>query len=64
MKIQLKQDWIIPAGTVFTCADGLTRIFMNGNYETLEAISPNSTATIYIDRAAVEDRPDLFEIVP
>jgi len=61
VKIRLKQDWNIPAGTELECIDGLTRTFVEGNYEGLVALSPDSVAYVIIGREALEDRSELFE---
>ena len=63
MKIRLKQDWAIPAGTELECIDGLTRTFVEGNYEGLVSLSPDNVAYVIIDRDALQDRPELFEEV-
>jgi len=63
VKIRLKVDWTIPAGTELECIDGLTRTFVEGNYEGLVALSADSVAYVIIDRQALEDRPELFEAV-
>lgn len=63
MKIRLKADWVIPAGTEFECCDGMSRHFIDGNYEALLSISPDSTAEIVVDADTVQDRPELFEAV-
>ena len=61
MKIRLKQDWVIPAGTEFERIDGLTRAFWNGNYEARLSTSTDTTASVYIDVQVLKDRPELFE---
>lgn len=46
MKITLKKDLVIPAGTVFECCDGVTRRFANGNFEATIGLTKNTCGSL------------------
>lgn len=45
-RLALKKDLVIPAGTAFTCCDGMVRRFASGNYETTLGLSKNTSGSI------------------
>lgn len=61
MKIKLKKDYVIPAGSVFQCIDETKRNFINGNYEKLFAVGNDSTMSVIIDENSLESLPEFFE---
>lgn len=61
--IRLTKDLTFPAGTTFKSCDGLTRRFIEGNYELFVATGKDSTLSVYVNEDVVLDRPDQFELV-
>jgi hypothetical protein len=60
--IKLRKDLVIPAGTIFNCADGTITDWVDGNYQSTIATGKDSVAEIYIEEQAVIDDPETFEI--
>jgi len=62
-KVILKKDFIIPAGTIFECCDGLSVNYASDNFESMLGIGKNSTLTMYIEKESCLDKPDQFEFI-
>lgn len=62
-KIILKEDLVIPAGTVFESCDGLEVQFASDNFEAMQGTGKDGVISIYIDKGTSEDRPKQFEYV-
>jgi hypothetical protein len=49
MKLALKKDYVIPAGTVFEhIPGGMKRTYGNGNYETLISTSKDTVMSVNV----------------
>ena len=61
MKLILKKDFIIPAGTIFeSIPGGMKRTYGCGNYETLISTSKDTVLSINVTRDEL-DCTDLFK---
>jgi hypothetical protein len=59
-KLILKDDFIIPKGSVFDCIDNTKREWIEGNYETMIAINDCNTGHFIINDDSIGE---MFNIV-
>lgn len=60
--VVLKEDMIIPKGTIFKDCVGLTQRFSSGNYQAICAPGNDDAHFVTINDDTIAAKPDLFEM--
>ena len=63
MKILLKQDLIIPKGTIFEDCTGLNVEYSSGNFESIIGTGRDGVINIFLNEDVISDDMDKFELL-